>query len=876
MDRNLFRYVWQTSRREQILILLVVLASLPFYFVSLDLPKYIVNDAIQGRAFQGGRTEAMFLPITLHAPAWLGGAEVKLFAGIPLERMPFLFALSTVFLVMVLINGAFKYWINVRKGALGERLLQRLRSDLFSALVRFTPESFRNVKPSEMATVINNEVEPIGGFVGDAFIAPVFLGGQAVTALVFIIVQSPSLGAIAAFVVVAQALLIPRLRREQLRLGKERQIAARALAGQIGEVVEGISAIHSHGTTAYELARVDRRLGQLFTIRFKLYNRKFMVKFINNLLAQMTPFIFYSLGGYLALTGKLDIGQLVAVIAAYRELPPPVKELIDWDQQRLDVQVKYDQVMDQFANSAQIAAPGAAPAVATLGTTDLETTQVKVADSRGHVLVDGLSLSLPLPSHVALTADGGDGPDILARILGRQMMAFSGKVKIDGFDMLTLPADFVGRTIAYVGPESVIFQGTIRDNVAYGLHLKTPEAGRGAADADWLDYGVAGATGPEDLDRRIVEALHIVGLDETVYRFGLSGLVKKKRFPGLAERVVEARREIFHALAASGSTELIEAFDPARYNRNSTVSENLLFGIPIGQTLAGDGFIEHPFIRATLETSGLTNDLVAMGATIASTMIDIFADLPPDHFLFEQFSFIRSEDLPEFAAIMVRRERGEALQPAEEGRLIGLTLRYVEPRHRLSLIDADRETRIVAARELIRTTLPPELGRAIEFYDPDKFCQAAPLRDNLLFGRITYGVAGAEGRVLAVVREAIARLGLDHDVYRLGLDFHAGAGGRSLTPAQRAAVSLARALVKRPSVLVLNDALVQFGDAERKTIFQRILEACEGRTLLCVMRSKDDTQAFDHIVAFAGPRLRGVTDQRAADADRPGSLAASA
>ena len=46
--------------------------------------------------------------------------------------------------------------------------------------------------------------------------------------------------------------------------------------------------------------------------------------------------------------GTLDIGQLVAVIAAYRELPPPLKELIDWDQQRLDVQVKYDQVAAAF------------------------------------------------------------------------------------------------------------------------------------------------------------------------------------------------------------------------------------------------------------------------------------------------------------------------------------------------------------------------------------------------------------------------------------------------------------------------------------------------------------------------------------------------
>ena len=42
-------------------------------------------------------------------------------------------------------------------------------------------------------------------------------------------------------------------------------------------------------------------------------------------------------------------GQLIAVIAAYKDLPGPLKELIDWDQARQDVQVKYAQVVEQFS-----------------------------------------------------------------------------------------------------------------------------------------------------------------------------------------------------------------------------------------------------------------------------------------------------------------------------------------------------------------------------------------------------------------------------------------------------------------------------------------------------------------------------------------------
>ena len=46
--------------------------------------------------------------------------------------------------------------------------------------------------------MVKDEVEPLGGFIGDAFVQPAFLGGQALTALIFIIVQNFWLGILAA------------------------------------------------------------------------------------------------------------------------------------------------------------------------------------------------------------------------------------------------------------------------------------------------------------------------------------------------------------------------------------------------------------------------------------------------------------------------------------------------------------------------------------------------------------------------------------------------------------------------------------------------------------------------------------------------------
>ncbi len=150
--------------------------------------------------------------------------------------------------------------------------------------------------------------------------------------------------------------VIPKLRVKVRLLGRQRQLTARALAGRIAEAVDGTIEIHTNDTSNFERADIVDRLGKIFLIRFELYQRKFFVKYLNNMLAATTPFLFYLIGGYLALHGKFDTGSLLAAIVAYKELPDPIKQLIDWDQQRQDVQIKYDQVMEQFSPDGMLPA----------------------------------------------------------------------------------------------------------------------------------------------------------------------------------------------------------------------------------------------------------------------------------------------------------------------------------------------------------------------------------------------------------------------------------------------------------------------------------------------------------------------------------------
>jgi putative ABC transport system ATP-binding protein len=260
-EPSILRFTWEYSRKAQLFILFVVLASMPTYFLSLDLPKQIVNGPILGQGFEQPGAVQKLLEITFS----FGGETYMVFEGFELERMPMLFALSGLFLTLIIVNGLFKFYINTYKGRLGERMLRRIRYDLVDKLLRFPVRQFRKVKASEISSMVKDEVEPIGGFMGDAFVQPLFLGGQAITAMVFIMVQNVWLGLIAISMIAVQFVLIPRLRRHLIRLGKQRQIAARKLSGRVGEIVEGINHVHVNDTSHYERADMCLRGSRRFS-----------------------------------------------------------------------------------------------------------------------------------------------------------------------------------------------------------------------------------------------------------------------------------------------------------------------------------------------------------------------------------------------------------------------------------------------------------------------------------------------------------------------------------------------------------------------------------------------------------------------------------
>lgn len=860
MNKGIFGFILQHSKKQQGVLLVMILLSYPFYYFTLDLPKTIINEAIGGSDFP------------------------KIVLGYELQRIEYLLVLCFGFLSLVVINGGFKYFINVYRGIVGERMLRRLRYILINRVMRFPLLHFRKISEGEIVSMVSAETEPLGGFTSDSISLPAFQGGMLITALIFMFVQDPVLGIAAIVFYPVQAWGIPKLQRRVNLLNKERVQHVRKLSERITEIVAGSAEIHAHNTAQYELADFSDRLGSIFSIRYQIYRKKFFIKFLNNFLAQVTPFFFYSIGGYLVIRGDLSIGALVAVLAAYKDLAPPWKELLNYYQRMEDAKIKYQQLVERFdppnmfaeevmASSLEGGEPLSGEIVAS---------NLTLEEDEGTKILENAGFAFGMQQHVAITGRPGGPKSAVAKLIARQLAPTSGSMSIGGIDLMTLPEHVTGRQLGYVDQDAYIRSGSISDNLFYGLkhhpqgdadiseeaqqkRRESELSGNSPHDinADWLDRKVIPDGSGDALLDRAMQALSAVGLEHDILSIGIRSTIDPESHPKLAGNILQARKLIRERMKSSEFAGLVESWDRNSYNENASVAENILFGTPVDDTFDIEALGKNEHVLAVLNKVGLYDEFVEMGRKVAALMVELFRDLRPGHEFFEQFSFISADDLPDFQIILNASANDGILALDEEQRvqLLQLPFRLIRAKHRLGLLEDGMEKRLLAARKAFADDLPSAMQDKISFFDLDTYNPASSVLDNALFGKINAGRSDATDKVQQLVAAIIDELDLRLPILEIGLGFEVGISGRRLSVAQRQKLGIARNLVKDPRLFIVNEATGVLDSTSQSAVFKAIKDAMRGRGLVWVNDEITDPTQFDRVFLAEGGKVREVTAQ---------------
>lgn len=836
----------------------------PLLYLTLELPKRIINDAI-------GATSSV-------VEVW----------GYSLPQTNFLIILCFAFLAAVLAHGLMKMRINTMKGVLSERMLRRFRYQLISRALRFPQPYFERVSQGELVSMITAESEPMGGLMGDAISQPVLQAGQMITILSFLFLQSVWFGLAAVALIPVQAWLIPRLQRQINLLNKKRIQEVRVLAAQIGENAAGAATLRANGGWRYRRAMISDQLGRLFGIRFEIYQKKFFMKFINNFISQLTPFMFYLVGGLLVLQGSVSLGALVAALAAYKDLSSPWKELLTYYNQTQDMSLRWDVVNERFAPDGMQdeklfeGEPEARPRL----NGDIVLDRVSVRDIDGNQVLDDLDLTFPRGQTVGIAAPSEEDRRAVAELLTREILPSAGRVKIGEQNLADLHQAIIASRIGYASSRPVMFQGSLGDNVMMPVRFKplsdatddpgyseTLRAGNSADpfNTEWLDPSVAGLDSAKALRDWWLQLIDGMGSGAALFQRGAEQAFDAGAHPDLAQKLVELRPLVQQAVHAAGLEQQALIFDRDAYNPALPVAENLLFAtprVPVTQGLLA----EQTVFLGQLRELGLDETLIALTRDVIDMLRQIFGLDGTDHPLFRKLGL--EAQTYETAVELVertRKEGGAGLDDEQLANLLAVPL-VVSAEQIGPAFSNELKDRILELRHSHSEKLLERLLDVFVPLDPDKFAPGLTVMENALFGKVSQigGARSDEARKLIV--DVLAENGARPPVVELIYDIPVPLGGQNLPAVFAEPLAFTRATIKKPDILILENALASYDMQTQVAVYKNLRDLLPETTVIYLNDQFDNPDVFDMYVEIRQGRV--VSDEGPTDVEEDSAASA--
>jgi ABC-type multidrug transport system fused ATPase/permease subunit len=298
MVKDLYRYIWKVSARDQVLLSLLAVALFLIELAPLELQRRIVNGAVEGRGFE--------------------------IVGL----------LCLVYVAVALAHGGLKLVMNVYRGSVSEAANRRLRMQINPPATSASANAAAPGGEGIKISIIVSEVESVGGFVGASFSEPLLNAGILLSILGYMIFTQPWMALVAFLIFCPQLLFIPYLQEAINRRTQRRIETMRALSVNIvDEAAERAGVRTRHAFL--------RRIGNVYRLNMQVFRRKYGMNFLMNLLYHLGIVGILAMGGWLVLQGKTEVGTIVAFISGLNRMNDPWGDLVDFFRNLTNTGLKY-------------------------------------------------------------------------------------------------------------------------------------------------------------------------------------------------------------------------------------------------------------------------------------------------------------------------------------------------------------------------------------------------------------------------------------------------------------------------------------------------------------------------------------------------------
>jgi ATP-binding cassette subfamily B protein len=390
----------------------------------------------------------------------------------PSSRLLHLNLAGTVFLGVILISKMIGVLKDYRQRLLNTRVMLSLRRSLFDRLLHLPLPKLWDMKTGGILSRLTGDVDTTTGLLQMAFVSPALSIIRLAIAVGVLLTLNGRL-ALMAMAVIPGAMLMSFVSARRIRpIYRSVRKDVEEIDGRVGETFSGIRVVRAFGREMREI--LDYIRGRHTVLRKELFaHRRELILWTSwGLLIAGVNVVIVWYGGYLNIMGRASIGDMMAFQWYMFLLLNPVWNIVNSFSELQRSLAAMERVFEVLAmDDDKPDRPDARDAPHVVS--EIQFDNVEFEYREGRPVVCDFNVVVPGGTVVALVGRSGAGKTTVTDLAARFHDPTKGSIRVNGVDIRDFRLSTYRDLLALVQQDVFLFDGSVRDNIAYGRHHAT-------------------------------------------------------------------------------------------------------------------------------------------------------------------------------------------------------------------------------------------------------------------------------------------------------------------------------------------------------------------------------------------------------------------
>lgn len=373
-----------------------------------------------------------------------------------------------------LVSAVLTYFQNIFAAKLSQYTVRIMRSDLFSRISRLPIKYMDTHKHGDIMSRMTNDVENVSNSVSQSLGSLVSGIIMLIGCFVMMLVYSWQLTLISMITIVLTLIVSKNLSKLMRKFFPMQQAKLGQLNGQIEEAVSGYKTVKAYTREKVVCDEFNRTSDQLKSIGIKAQILGGSMGPCMNCIGNIGFLLIAAFGGWFAIEGIISVGTIQAFITYSKQFTRPINEIANQYAQLQSALAGAERVFE-IMDSEPEDEGGNEPFEIEDVKGDIDFKDVKFSYVEGEPVLTDFDLWVRSGQKIAIVGATGSGKTTVINLLTRFYDVDGGVITLDGQDIRSIPKHKLRGSIGMVLQDTVIFTGTIAQNIRYGRIDATDE-----------------------------------------------------------------------------------------------------------------------------------------------------------------------------------------------------------------------------------------------------------------------------------------------------------------------------------------------------------------------------------------------------------------